>query len=229
MSWTETARELAALEPAARAVLERLAPVEVPGGTVLFRPGEAVKGYVIVLDGHVGVSLLGPQGRDILLYEVTPGGACIQSTLGLLGGDDYSAEAVAGRPTRLVLVPRPVFLELLDSSPAFRKVVFAAFAERMQAMMQLIETVSFLRVEARLATLILERADEDGGLAITQAEVARAIGTAREVVSRRLDKLARAGVIRTGRGQILIRDRETPRDRREPAVTPSHGCAAAAC
>ncbi|MCB1347441.1 MAG: Crp/Fnr family transcriptional regulator [Maritimibacter sp.] len=207
MSWTGGASELAALEPAARGVLDRLGPTEVPQGAVLFRPGETVKGYVIVLTGHVGVSLLGPNGRDILLYEVAPGQSCIQSTLGLLGGDDYSAEAVATAPTRLVLVPRPVFLELLDTSPAFRKVVFAAFAERMQAMMQLIETMSFMRVEARLAALILERAGEDGVLAITQAEIARAIGTAREVVSRRLDKLAQTGAIRTGRGEIRVRDR----------------------
>lgn len=207
MNWTGEAQELAALEPAARAVLDRLAPQEVPAGAVLFRPGETVKGYVIVLAGHVGVTLMGPSGRDILLYEVAPGQSCIQSTLGLIGGDDYSAEAAATRPTRLVLVPRPVFLELLDSSPAFRKVVFAAFAERMQAMMQLIETMSFLRVEARLAQLLLDRADETGGLAITQAEIARAIGTAREVVSRRLDKLARSGAIRAERGHIRIRDR----------------------
>jgi CRP/FNR family transcriptional regulator, anaerobic regulatory protein len=205
MSWTEDAQELAALEPAARSALERLKPMELPEATRLFAPGETVKGYVVVLTGQVAVSLLGPNGRDILLYEVAPGQSCIQSTLGLLGGDDYSAEAMTTAPTRLVLIPRPVFLELLDSSPAFRKVVFAAFGERMQAMMQLIETMSFMRVEARLATLILERAI-DGELAITQAEIARAIGTAREVVSRRLDRLARAGAIRSERGLIRVHD-----------------------
>jgi len=207
MSWTGDARELAALEPAARAALDRLAPVEVAPGAALFRPGETVSGYVIVLSGRVAVRLLGPNGRDILLYEVSPGQSCIQSTLGLLGGDDYSALAEAAAPTRLVLIPRPIFLQLLDASPAFRKVVFAAFAERMQAMMQLIETMSFMRVEARMAALILERADGTGALAITQAEVARAIGTAREVVSRRLDKLAHAGTLGTERGLIRIRDR----------------------
>ncbi|MBV7379249.1 Crp/Fnr family transcriptional regulator [Maritimibacter dapengensis] len=205
--WTGEAQELAALEPPARQALSRLTPMEVPEGTCLFSPGEVVKGYVIVLTGHVGVYLVGPNGRDILLYEVTPGEACIQSTLGLLGGEDYSAEAVVSRPTRLVLVPRPVFLELLDSSAAFRKVVFAAFAERMQAMMQLIETMSFLKVEARLAALILDRSEGDR-LEMTQAEMARAIGTAREVVSRRLDRLARDGMIGRERGQVIVLDRE---------------------
>lgn len=203
--WVDAAQELAALEPPARTALARLKPLEVPQGAVLFSPGETVKGYVVVLTGHVGVHLVGPNGRDILLYEVKPGESCIQSTLGLLGGDDYSAEAVATNATRLVLIPRPVFLELVDSSPAFRKVVFAAFAERMQAMMQLIETMSFLRVEARLAALFIERA-EDGEVAMTQAAMARAIGSAREVVSRRLDRMARAGIIAHERGRVRVLD-----------------------
>ncbi|MAM61181.1 MAG: Crp/Fnr family transcriptional regulator [Maritimibacter sp.] len=205
MGWVDAAEELAALEPPARTALARLTPQDVPNGAVLFSPGETVKGYVVVLSGHVGVHLVGPNGRDILLYEVQPGESCIQSTLGLLGGDDYSAEAVATEATRLVLIPRPVFLELVDSSPAFRKVVFAAFAERMQAMMQLIETMSFLRVEARLAALLLERA-EDGVVEMTQAAMARAIGSVREVVSRRLDRLDRAGIIAHERGLVRVLD-----------------------
>jgi CRP/FNR family transcriptional regulator len=207
MSWTGTDPALVKLDDAARAALDRLAPVDVPEGAVLFSPGDAVRGYVIVLSGRVAVHLVGPTGRDILLYEVAPGQACIQSTLGLLGGEDYTGEATAEVPTRLVLLPRDLFLSLTDTSPGFRRMVFTAFAERMQAMMQLIENVSFLRVEQRLAALILERAGADGVLRMTQAEMATAIGTAREVVSRRLDRLARAGILAQERGLVRIRDR----------------------
>ena len=207
MSWTGEDAALAALEPPARAILDALHPLDVPKGAVLFSPGEAVKGYVIVLSGRVGVHLIGPTGRDILLYEVAPGQSCIQSTLGLFGGDDYTAEATADTDTRLVLLPRHSFFTLLDSSPEFRRIVFQAFAGRMQSMMQLIENVSFLRVEARLAALLLERADAEGRLEMTQADMATAIGSAREVISRRLDKLARAGCIRHERGMVQIVDR----------------------
>ncbi len=207
MSWTGEDAALAALEPPARAILDALQPVDVPKGAVLFSPGEAVRGYVIVLSGRVGVHLIGPTGRDILLYQVAPGQSCIQSTLGLFGGDEYSAEAIAEADTRLVLLPRGSFFELLDKSAEFRRIVFQAFAGRMQSMMQLIENVSFMRVEERLAALLLERADAEGRLEMTQADMATAIGSAREVVSRRLDKLARAGCIRHERGMVQIIDR----------------------
>ncbi|MCI2398823.1 Crp/Fnr family transcriptional regulator [Aliiroseovarius subalbicans] len=203
MSWTQDAPDITGLDAPARALLDTLAPVDVPSGAVLFCPGETVKGYVVMLSGQVDVQLIGPNGRDILLYRVAPGQSCIQSTLGLLGGDAYSAEATADGAARLVLIPRDVFFALLDSSPGFRRLVFSAFAERMQSMMQLVENVSFLPVEARLAGLILDRA-EGSTLRMTQADMATAIGSAREVVSRRLDKWAKAGIVAQDRGLVRL-------------------------
>ncbi|HHL22898.1 MAG TPA: Crp/Fnr family transcriptional regulator [Aliiroseovarius sp.] len=207
MTWTGQDPALAALEAPARARLDAIAPLDIERGQVLFSPGEAVKGYVIMLSGRVGAYLMGPNGRDILLYEVAPGQSCIQSTLGLFGGDDYTAEAVTEADSRLVLLPRSTFFDLLDTSPNFRRVVFSAFANRMQSMMQLVENMSFLRVEERLAALILARATPEGHLEMTQADMARAIGSAREVISRRLDRFTRAGLITHERGQLSIQDR----------------------
>ncbi len=211
MGWRARATGLPPVEGAAAAALDRLTPVEVPEGAVLFRPGEAVKGFVIVLRGRVDVYLTGVSGREILLYEVVPGQSCVQSTLGLMGGEEYSGEAVARAPSEIVLVPRELFLRLMDESPAFRRFVFAAFAARLQSMMHLLDRVAFQRVETRLAACLLDRA-EGGTLDATHAEIAVMIGTAREVVSRRLDVLARRGIVELARGQVRIRDADALRE-----------------
>lgn len=218
MNWTGDAIELGGLEPQALAALDRLTPMEVPEGAILFRPGESVKGYVIVLHGRIGVNLIGPTGRDILLYRVEPGQSCIQSTLGLMGGDDYSAEAVAETDSRVVLMPRTLFLDLIDASPAFRKLVFAAFAERMQSMMHLLERVAFQRVEARLAAYLLDQANSAGIVCATQADLATAIGSAREVISRRLEALEGRDCIKRERGRVRITNTEMMRQIAEDVV-----------
>jgi len=204
MNWVADAPELANLDAPTVARLNTLAPMNVPRGTVLFSPGDTVKGYVIVLSGRVNVSLTGATGREMLLYEVAIGQSCIQSTLGLLGGEDYSAEAVVETDARLVLLPRAIFMDLIDTSPAFRTLVFAAFAERMQTMMHILEKVAFQRVECRLAAHILDHADANGHLTATQQELAAAVGSAREVVSRRLDAWSRKGLVKTARGTVQI-------------------------
>nr|WP_254899240.1 Crp/Fnr family transcriptional regulator [Thalassococcus arenae] len=194
------------LDEQSRARLERLPVQDVPAGTALFHPGDAVRGFVVVLAGRIEVFLTGPTGRDILLYAVEPGESCVQSTLGLLGGEAYSGEAVTRTACRVVLIPRDTFLALMNDDAAFRGFVFRAFAARMQATMQVLERVAFTRVEARLAGALLERA-KDGRVAATHAELAVAIGSAREVVSRRLDALERRGVVALERGAVILRDR----------------------
>ncbi|MBE0455453.1 Crp/Fnr family transcriptional regulator [Roseovarius autotrophicus] len=205
MNWCARAAGLPPFLPATVAALDRLAPIAVPEGTVLFRPGETVKGFVIVLRGRVEVYLTGLSGREILLYEVAPGQSCVQSTLGLMGGEDYSGEAVAREQCEVVLIPREIFLRFMDGDPAFRNFVFAAFAARLQSMMHLLDRVAFQRVETRLAACLLARA-EGGAVNATHAEIAVQIGTAREVVSRRLDALARRGIVALSRGQVRIID-----------------------
>ncbi len=205
--WIANTPALAALDPEARTQLGALAPQTLPRGTVLFRPGDSVTGFALVLSGRIEVFLTGANGRELLLYAVEPGQSCVQSTLGLLGGGDYSTEAIVAADCDLVMIPRPLFLQLMDGAPGFRRLVFAAFAERMNDMIQLMERVAFQRVEFRLAKTLLARATDDRVNA-TQAELAALIGTAREVVSRRLDVFARSGWVRTERGTVVLTDRE---------------------
>jgi len=205
--WTSEVAALATLEPAARTQLETLVPGHFPVGTVLFQPGDAVRGYLVLLSGQVDVRLPGRSGRELTLYTIAPGQACIQSTLGLLGGDShYSAEAVVTRAARGVLLPRATFLSLLDSSPAFRRAVHAAMAERMQATMQRLERIAFEPVSARLARALLARADADGLVRAHHKDLAADVGTAREVISRHLAAMERRGQIATERGVIRLLD-----------------------
>jgi len=113
--------------------------------------------------------------------------------MGLLGDAIYSAGAQTASPTQLVMVPRPLFTQLMDSTPSFRAMVFSAFAGRMGTMMELLEKVA-------LAT-------GPGPVQLTQSELAAQVGTAREVVSRRLENWAQRGLVRTARGQIELCNR----------------------
>jgi CRP/FNR family transcriptional regulator, anaerobic regulatory protein len=129
----------------------------------------------------------------------------VQTTLGLLGGEEYSGEATAALDCTVVMIPRPVFMALMDEAAPFRAFVFSAFAQRMQGMMHLLERVAFQRVESRLAATLLALA-ENGAVTATQAELATRIGSAREVVSRRLDHFARQGWVATERGRVVLTD-----------------------
>ena len=187
--------------------LERLNPLHMPQGGVLFRPGDAAQGFVLVLEGRVGVYLTGVNGRELRLYTVTSGTSCIQTTLGLLGGDTYSGEAIAETDVDLVLIPVAAFKALIEQSAAFRTFVFKAFGKRMLDVTHTLEQVAFVRVEARLAAYLSSAADHQGLVTATHQSIATAIGSVREVVSRRLEVLSKSGLIEQERGQIRILDK----------------------
>lgn len=210
MNWLDEA-QLPPLSEATRRRLQRLHPMNVPRGTPLFHPGDAIKGFVVMISGCVDVFLSGPTGREILLYEVTPGESCIQSTLGLMSGEAYSGEAVTREDSRLVLIPQSEFAPFMTEDAAFRGFVFRTFAERLQSMMHLLEQVAFIRVEARLARCLLDRA-KNGQVHATHAELAAQIGSAREVISRRLEKMAQSGALRLERGIVVLQDTNVLQD-----------------
>lgn len=200
MDWTAT---LASPDLAAR--LAALPPRSLPAGTVLFRPGEPAQGFVVVLEGRIEVRLTAETGREVLLYAVEPGQTCVQTTLGLLGGEDYTGEAICATEVRAVLIPRALFTEAMDRDARFRAFVLTAFGRRMADVTRVMERVAFGRLEPRLAAALLGLA-ADGVVQATQAEIAARIGSAREVVSRHLSALSREGLIAVERGRIVLLD-----------------------
>lgn len=203
MTWTN---QVGALSQEAARRLQALPEQSIPKGAVLFRAGDAAQGFVVVLQGRIEVHLTGPSGREILLYSVEPGQSCVQTTLGLMAGEPYSGEAFAATEAKVVMIPRPVFLQLMENEAAFRGFVLAALGRRMQDVTRLLEQVAFATIESRLAAVLLDMAEADQVQA-TQAELAARIGSAREVVTRRLDAFQRAGWVETDRGTVRITDR----------------------
>jgi CRP/FNR family transcriptional regulator, anaerobic regulatory protein len=207
VGWVDQTGFLASLDADARHALEGLKPQHVAARTTLFRPGDRAESFVLLLSGRIGVYLTGRNGRELLLYAVTPGETCVQTTLGVLGGAPYSGEAIAESDLVAVMVPPLLFEKLMASSTDFRQYVFKAFAARLGDLMFVLEQVAFVKVEQRLAHALIERADGEGVVSGTHHDLAVIIGTAREVVSRRLEALVSKGVLSAERGAIRIVDR----------------------
>ncbi len=193
------------LKAETRAELAGLQIRILPRGLDLFSKGDRAQAFPMVLSGRIEVCLTGPSGREILLYAVEAGQSCIQTTLGLLGDEPYSGTAATVTETEVVRIPKPMFLRLMDSDPAFRAFVLRSFGQRMADLTRLLESVAFGRIDERLAQVLLALA-EDEVVRATQAEIAARIGSAREVVSRKLDAFSKAGWVVRDRGEVHLRD-----------------------
>lgn len=204
--WTAAFPSLQGLQGEAARLLERGELATFPKGAVLFEPGQACRAYLLVVRGSVRVSHSGEGGREVVLYRVEPGESCILTTSCLLSGRNYASEAVAETEVEAVLFSRPDFEALLSLSAEFRDLVFSVFGERLLDLLLLIDGLAFQRVDERLARLLVQRMGPENQVEGTHRQLAEELGTAREVVSRRLKAFEERGLVRLRRGGIEILD-----------------------
>lgn len=178
-SWLDRVAGLAGLDGTAQALLAAVPKRSLPRGTVVFRPGDEVRAFFIVLAGRIAVTITASTGREILLYEVAGGETCVQTTVALMGARRYEGEARVVEDADAIVIPRPVFDRLMAESTAFRGFVFASFGRRLSDVIHLLERVAFLPIESRLAGMLLLRAGAGGAVSATHQELASAIDRCR--------------------------------------------------
>lgn len=184
---------------------------KIPPEQLLFSLGDACEHYVVVQNGTVRVELLAASGQQLLLYRIEAGQSCVMTTSCLLGGSDYFAQAVSESDVDLILVPQSVFQKQLTESIEFRDFVFNGFAERLASMLGRTAELATSTVDQRLAGVLVTNAEKNSSgvtLALTHNQLAIEIGTAREVVSRRLAAFEKKELIERHRGLIKLLDTE---------------------
>lgn len=182
--------------------LKRMRVVPLPAGTPLFHEHQACEAFPFLLSGTVRVFKTSASGRQLPLYRVEPGDACVVTSGCLLGHRPYNARGVVERDSELVTMPAEDF-ELLLAERPFRDYIFGLFGERLQELMQLIDEVAFRKLDQRLAARLLGHGAE---LKISHQQLADELGSVREIVSRLLKGFADDGLVTLGREQITIRD-----------------------
>lgn len=185
-------------------LLGEVREITVPAGTTLVRQGEVCGHYLLVAEGAVKVFARAENGREIVLYRIVPGGACILTTSCLMAEAPFPAEAISESELRALVIPAPQFRAGLQQSSAFRTFVFESFGARILDLIHLVEQVAFGRVDVRLARFLL--AHGESGVSATHQALAAELGTAREVVSRRLKEFETRGWVALHRGNVAVLD-----------------------
>ena len=174
-------------------------------GSIAFDEASPCQSYLMVTSGAVRVVKPVSNGRELLLYRVQPGESCILTVSCLLGECSYQARGSVEADLACVVVPRSVFLQMVEQSPEFRTYIFRFFGERVTHLMELIEAVAFRKLDRRLAQFLLKNGPL---IEVTHQSLAAELGSVREVVSRILEDFRAQGIVQLDRGQIHVLDEQ---------------------
>jgi CRP/FNR family transcriptional regulator len=180
--------------------------LEAKAGEMLSNIGSPCKAFPMILSGQVRVERSALNGRKIVLFTVEPGDSCIISVSCLLGNSTYPAKVIASADLSGIAIPRDAFMHLFIQSEAFRTFIFRIFSEQIVCLMELIEGLAWEKISTRLAQLLANHPDET--FHGTHQMLADELGSVREVVSRALKEFESSDLLKLGRGQIQILDRD---------------------
>ena len=190
---------------------------QVPAGARLFASGDVCENFVIVAAGHARVQISTRTGRDITLFRLGPGQSCALTTSCLLSESPYYAEGIAETDLDIITISSNAFRDVLAASPGLMQRLLEDYAARIAGLTSLVDRLTSRDLDTELADLILTQQDGDGLVSMSHRAMADELGTAREVVSRKLKEMERAKIVKLGRGRLKITDENVLKRRRERA------------
>ena len=176
-----------------------------PVGAKLFASGDVCENFVIVASGEARVQLSTKTGRDMTLFRLLPGQSCALTTSCLLSESPYYAEGVAETDLELITIPSSAFRE---ASPDMMRFLLSDYAGRIAEMTALVDRLTSRDLSAELAEFLLIRADHSDMISLSHKSIADELGTAREVVSRKLKDWEKQSWVELHRGVLKVLNRE---------------------
>jgi CRP/FNR family transcriptional regulator len=181
---------------------------KIPKGKDVFLEDSQVDSIALLLSGVVRVYKIGETGREITLYRFGNGQSCILTANAILSQKTFPAIATVEKEAEAVMIPADRFRDWVIRYDLWRDFVFNLLSQRLSAIMAIVDEIAFRRMDARVAALLLVRAQTQSPLRITHQEIASELGSSREVISRLLEDFSERGLIHLGRGEIEILDHE---------------------
>lgn len=165
-------------------------------------------GVLCVLSGRLRVYIINESGKEITLYRLFEGDVCVLSGSCGIRNISFEVHVKAEVETSLMVLNSTLYNSLEDKYPEVTAFTSSVMAKRLSDVMWTLEQVAFSSMDRRVASYLIElRAmTQHDELLITHDEIARDIGTAREVVSRMLKYFQNEGWIIQGRGKVSIKD-----------------------
>jgi CRP/FNR family cyclic AMP-dependent transcriptional regulator len=182
-----------------------------PKDSVVFFENEEGDFFFMILEGRIKVTILGDDGREVILSLLGPGD--FFGEMALLDQEPRSATAIAVEDTELLSLHRTDFQTALSDNRSITMGLIKVLTGRLRRANHQISTLALLDVYGRVARVIVDMAREegrrlkDGQIAFRRAthqEIANRIGTTRETVTRMLKDLERQGLIHVEGKELVV-------------------------
>lgn len=181
-------------------------------GELIIAHGDTGRDVFFLLEGRARVTLFSEEGREIAYRDIAPGD--IFGELASIDGKERSASIIALEQARAACLPAAAFRDLVQTHPSLAWTLLEHLSALLRRMTERVYQYSTLVVRERLILELIRRAEEtdppSGQVSLNPApthfELAAAISTHREAVSREMSTLAKRGLIAKRGNRLVLSD-----------------------
>lgn len=179
-----------------------------PKGTNIHN-GNDCSGVILVRSGSLRLYMMSEEGKDITLYRLHKGDICMLSASCVLQTITFDVFVDAEDDSECYIISGSAFAEISERNPKIKIFALETAVSRFSDVMWVMQQILFMSMDKRLAIFLCDEAARTNSdtVMMTHGQIARYIGSAREVVSRMLKYFANEGIVEVSRKGIKILDK----------------------
>ena len=172
--------------------------------------GEVCSGVIFLCSGSLRLYMMSDEGKEITLYRLHKGDMCMLSASCVLQTITFDVFIDAEEDSDCFVISGPAFAAVSERNPCIKIFSLEAAVSRFSDVMWVMQQILFMSMDKRLAIFLSDESARTGSdtIALTHGQIARYMGSAREVVSRMLKYFAGEGIVEVSRGGVTILDKK---------------------
>ncbi len=175
-------------------------------GSVILDMDSYIRNIPVVLSGSIKVIRTEEDGREILLYYLTPGESCIVSILSGMNRETSKIKAIVEEDAEILIIPTDKVKEWIKKYPDWTEFIFNLYQKRFDELLDVVNSVAFQKADSRLLHLLHQKTQlyQSKEISVTHQQLADELGITREATSRVLKKMEKDGLLVLSRNKIQV-------------------------
>ena len=171
--------------------------------------GSECSGVILVRTGCLRVYIMSDEGKDVTLYRLHEGDICVLSASCVLDTLTFDVFVDAEVDSECYLVPGCAYAAASEHNKEIKIYTLETAVSRFSDVMWVMQQILFMSMDKRLAIFLCDESSRIGSdvIELTHEQIARYMGSAREVVSRMLKYFASEGLVEVSRKGVKILDK----------------------
>jgi len=166
-------------------------------------------GVIIINSGCLRLYIQSEDGKEITLYRLYSGDICMLSASCVLQSITFDVFVSAEEESECYIVGGCAFSEVSERVPSVKIFALEMTVSRFSDVVWVMQQILFMSMDRRLAIFLLDEIAKSGSdlIKLTHEQIAKYMGSAREVVTRMLKYFVSEGIVESGRKGITVLDK----------------------